>query len=413
MNRLIVIIGLAGRSLLNRKSSLILTLISIALSVALLAGVERIRAEARSSFAKTISNTDLIVGARSGPIQLLLYAVFRMGQPTINVSWSSFEKISASPDVAWSVPMALGDAHRGYRVMGTTNDYFRYYQFAGSQKLELKAGQIFAGDLQVVLGSEVAASLNYSVGQNIVLSHGLAAGSFLQHGQHPLQVVGVLRASGTPVDKTVHIPLAAVAAIHEHAEAAATTSVSSDHPVSITAFLLGMKSRAATLPMQRAINNYSEEALTAVLPGVALQELWSLVRVAERALLAVSAGVVVAGLFGLLSALLTSLNERRREMAILRAVGARPWHILALLISESALVACAGSVIGLGLAYALLASLRPLISRELNIYLGFYNPGGFDLALVLIVTCLAMLFALWPALRAYRNSLNDGLVTRL
>jgi putative ABC transport system permease protein len=137
--------SLALKSLYNRKFTTILTVASIALSVTLLLGVERIRNEARSSFTNTISGTDLIVGARTGPVQLLLYSVFRIGNATNNISWQSYQDISRNPKVKWTIPISLGDSHQGYRVMGTNKAYFDYFRFAGGRQLELSEGSIFKG----------------------------------------------------------------------------------------------------------------------------------------------------------------------------------------------------------------------------------------------------------------------------
>ena len=124
------LITLALKSLRNRKFTALLTIISIALSVALLLGVERVRNDAKLTFTNTISGTDLIVGARSGSVQLLLYSVFRIGNPTNNISWESYQDISSNPLTKWSVPISLGDSHRGFRVMGTVKDYFTHFRYA-------------------------------------------------------------------------------------------------------------------------------------------------------------------------------------------------------------------------------------------------------------------------------------------
>ena len=122
------ILTLAGKSLWNRRLTSALVVCSIALSVALLLGVERLRTQARASFANTVSGVDLIVGARGGSINLLLYSVFRIGDPTNNVSWASYRAWAAHPQIAWTVPLSLGDSHRGFRVLGTTRDYFQLYR---------------------------------------------------------------------------------------------------------------------------------------------------------------------------------------------------------------------------------------------------------------------------------------------
>lgn len=417
MNALKTILSLAAQSLLNRRATVVLTMISIAVSVALLSGVQRVRQEARSSFANTISGADLIVGARSAPLQLLLYSIFRMGEPTQNLSWASYQTISSSPDTDWAIPLSLGDSHRGFRVVGTTSAYLDHYRYARGQRLTLAGGEWFSGPEQVVLGAAAASELGYGIGDRVVLSHGIGSASFSHHDAHPLTVSGILAPTGTPVDQALHVALSAVTQIHEPAAADADSAHESEHhdtePESITAFLLGLKSPAATLRFQRAINTWDKEPLTAVIPGVALQQLWELVRVAEQALLAVSVGVVIAGLLGMLSALLTGLNERRREMAILRAVGARPWHLLVLLTTESGLIALIGAVSGLMTISGLLAFARPWLSSQFQLNIQSLAPGPFDLLLLVGVTVLAMLLALWPALRAYRTSLSDGLATRL
>lgn len=202
------LLRLALASLANRRFTAFLTAFAIALSVCLLLAVERVRTEARASFASTISGTDLIVGARSGSVNLLLYSVFRIGNATNNIRWDSFQHYAQDPRVKWAIPISLGDSHRGYRVMGTTADYFSHYQYGRRQHLELSQGREFASDpFEVVLGAEVAEALHYKLGDKLVLAHGVAAISLVKHDDKPFTVVGVLKRTGTPVDRTLHISL--------------------------------------------------------------------------------------------------------------------------------------------------------------------------------------------------------------
>ena len=208
------IFSLAWKSLINRRFTALLTVLSIALSVTLLVGVERLRTEARASFANTLSGTDLIVGARSGPVQLLLYSVFRIGDATNNFSWQSYRDIAAMPKVAWTVPISLGDSHRGFRVLGTTPGYFEHYRYARDRQLVIAEGQPFADLYDAVLGAEVAEKLGYRIGDPIVVAHGASDVSFARHDDKPFTVVGILARTGTPVDRTVHVSLEAIEAIH-------------------------------------------------------------------------------------------------------------------------------------------------------------------------------------------------------
>jgi putative ABC transport system permease protein len=423
MSSLTTVFGLARKSLRNRRTTAFLTVVSIAISVALLVGVERIRTEARGSFASTISGTDLIVGARGGDINLLLYSVFRIGNATNNITWESYQDLASRPVVEWSIPISLGDSHRGFRVMGTNLDYFRYYQFAGDRSLEFAAGQPFDGVFGAVLGADVAAELGYQVGDDIVVAHGAGSTSFVQHDDKPFTVTGILKKTGTPVDRTVHVSLEGIEAIHADWQQGARMpgrTVSAEQvlemdlqPEAITAFLLGLKSRVATFGFLREINEYPEEPLLAIIPGVTLQQLWELIRVVEVALLAVSLCVVGAGLIGMLTAILTSLNERRREMAILRAVGARPWHVLLLMISEATLLAVSGVLLGLALIVAASAALGPWLEKRFGVFPGVQWPGSFEWILAALVLVAALIVSFWPAWRAYRNALADGLMIRL
>lgn len=397
---------LALKSLWNRRSTALLTIVAIAVSVALLLGVQKMRTAARDSFANTLSGVDLIVGARSGPLNLLLYSVFRVGDATANVSWSSYQKIANHRDVAWTIPISLGDSHRGYRVMGTTNAYFEHYRYAGTRSLTFAAGGPFQGHYDAILGADVAEALGYKLGDSIVIAHGLGDVSFTQHTDNPFRVTGVLARTGTPVDRTVHVTLEAITAIHDPAAANLT-------PSSITAFFVSMKSRAMTFTMQRAINEYRQEALLAIIPGVALQQLWNLVGIADTALMIVAAFVVLAGLLGMLTAILTSLNERRREMAILRSVGARPRHIFGLLMAEAGTLALAGVLLGVLLTYLLLLAGRPLLEERFGIFIPIRALSSTDLTILGAIVVAGLLMGLAPAWRAYRNTLNDGLTIQV
>jgi putative ABC transport system permease protein len=398
--------GLAARSLWNRRETAALTVFAIAVSVALLLGVQKLRAGARESFAATISGTDLVVGARSGSLNLLLYSVFRIGDPTSNVSWDLYQKVARHPDVAWTIPLALGDSHRGFRVLGTSADYFRHYRYGGDRALTLAVGGPLTTDGDAVLGSEVARSLGYRVGTPLVISHGLGATSFVAHDGHPLRVTGILAPTGTPVDRTVHLSLGALDAVHRLAANDATHR-------GLTAFLVGMKHRDAVLMMQRALNEYRGEAVQAVIPGVVLTQLWSIVGIADRTLSVIAAFVALAGLLGMLAMLLAGLNERRRELAILRSIGASLRHVAALLLLEAVMLTCAGVLCGVALAYGLLALARPWIAARYGIFLAPAGIGIADATLAAAVVGSGLLLSAYPAWRAYRLSLADGLTVRL
>jgi putative ABC transport system permease protein len=412
------------KSLWNRRLVTSLTLISLAVSVALLLAVERVRQGARESFSGTISQTDLIVGARGGQLQLLLYSIFRIGNATNNVSFDSFETIRNDSRVAWTIPYSLGDSHRGFRVVGTDENFYAHYRFRGGKSIELLAGRAASDVFDVTIGSDVAEKLGYQEGEKIVLTHGaVESPSAFQHTDTPFTVVGILKKTNTPIDKSLYITLQGMEAMHMGWQEGAP-SLEENLRVSglrkedirigqVTAFLVRAKSRIQVLQLQRSINNFESEPLMAIIPGVALSELWSTVSYAESGLRVVTFFVIAVGLVGMLISLYTALESRRREMAILRAVGAGTGTLAVLMLSEALVLCVLGACLGLGLAYGTLFAIRPFVDAELGILLPVTFLSGEEWAYLAAFVVLGALLGLVPAWRAIRNSLADGLTVRL
>ncbi|KPL92438.1 MULTISPECIES: ABC transporter permease [Vibrio] len=417
-----VITHLALKSVLNRKATAILTILTVAVSVILLLGVERVRTEAKSSFANTISGTDLIVGGRSGQVNLLLYSVFRIGNATNNIDWKSYEEFSQHNAVKWAIPISLGDSHKGFRVMGTNHSYFENYRYGSKQPLTFQQGKEFNQLFDVVIGADVAKKLDYKIGDHIILAHGISDVAFSRHDNLPFTIVGILAPTGTPVDKTVHVSLEAIEAIHVGWESGANLGHTPNaealkqrdfQPKQITAMMVGLKSKIQTFALQREINNYRQEPLSAIMPGIALHELWGMMAVAEQALLIVSGFVVIAGLLGMLSSLLTSLQERRREMAILRAMGARPRHVFGLLISEASALTFLGITLGVAVLFALIAVVAPIVQQSYGINISISAITPHEWKLLILVQVAGIIIGFIPAFRAYRQSLSDGMTIRI
>ena len=453
-----LVLDLALKSLRNRAFSTSLTVGSIALSVALLLGVENVRVGMRESFSNTISQTDLIVGTKGGTIQLLLYSVFGMGASTENVSWDAYREWAEHPAVEWTIPYSLGDSHRGYRVIGTNEDFYRRYRYRGGQEIALAEGRPNSGLFDVTLGADVAAELGYGLGDEVAVTHGLGEVGFINHDHMPFTVVGVLAKTFTPVDRAIYVTLEGMEAIHwedgapppddeaqaapaddghahedEHAhddEAEAAPADPADPAddghaheediaiedvdvTQVTSFFVGLTNRRDVLRLQRDINDYEGEPMMAVIPGLALNEMWQGIGYAEVGLRLVTIFVVLVGLLGMLVSLYTSLNERRREMAILRAVGAGPNRIITLLVLESLCLAAAGALAGLGLVYALLSVAQPLVEAQVGLFIPIRPPGAIELLFLGAVVTAGFLMGFVPALKAYRTALHDGLAVKV
>jgi putative ABC transport system permease protein len=420
-----VLLSLAYRSLKNRRLTSILTLLSLALSVSLWVGIEHLRNGARESFSNTISQTDLIVGSRGAPLQLLLYTVFHMGTPTANVTYESYEKFKNHRAVLWTIPISLGDSHRGFRVVGTNEDFYRRYRYRQDRQVEFAQGRAPNDVFDVALGSEVAGRLGYDLGQRIVVTHGISSTrGIMDHDDKPFTVVAILKPTRTPIDRALYVTLEGIEAMHMDWKDGAPPLKGEETPAEkikkeeikteqITAFFLRTKSRVQTLGLQREITTFPEEPLMAVIPGVALSELWAGIGYGEQVLKVVALFVVIVGLLGMLMALYTSLNERRREIAILRAVGVGPLKVIAMLVLESGLLTLIGTVLGIGFIYALVLALQPYIEQQFGLHIPLKAMGATELGYLSAVLIGGILVGLLPAWKAYRNALSDGLSVRL
>lgn len=413
---------LALKSAWARRLTLGITLVAIALASALLLAVERVRHDARQSFTQSASGIDLVVGPRGSGVQLMLHAIFHSGAATHTMRWESHAALAAHPAVDWALPLALGDSHHGFAVLGTTPDYFSRYRYGEGRPLAFASGQAFGQLFETVLGSEVAARLGHRSGDRITLSHGLEEAAHADHDDKPFTVVGVLAPTGTPVDRTVHVGLEAITALHlDWAGGAplAGLSIPAEHvhkfdlrPKEITAMLIGLKNRADVFRLQRHINGYPGEPLTAVMPGVALDELWRMLASVERTLFAISALVVAVGLAGLMATLLAGLNERRRELAILRALGAGPGEIFLMLMAEGLLVTLLGVLGGCFLLAAGNQVLAPLLDAHFGVRLVWRALSANEFGLLLAIVASGLVASLVPGWRAWRMSLADGLTPR-
>ena len=408
-------------SLYARFLTVSMTVCAISLSLMLYLSVEKLRTSAYTSFTDTISQTDLIVGSRTSSIQLLLYSVFRIGNATNNITWESYEDIINRDEIAWSVPISLGDSHKGFRVMGTNIEFFERYKYRGGQSLEIEEGSYFNDLYDVVLGFGVAEKLGYQIDSPLIVSHGLQ--SFTDHDDQPFKVSGILAKTGTPVDNTVIVSLQAIEAIH--VDWSSGTKIQGQEtpidqirkmdlsPKNITAALVGVKSKLQVFKLQRWINEYPEEALSSILPGVALQELWRIVGIVENLLLGISVVVIFTTLIGMAAIVFSSLNERRREMAIWRAMGAPPSIIIGLLMLEAFIISVLSVIVSTILLFLLLYLLQPWIDNTYGILVNIEMLSLGDIFVFILFILAAMIVSLIPAIRAYWFSINDGMTIKI
>ena len=413
-----MLIKIALHSLASRRTTALITVFSIAICLFVLLGIGHIRQEAKHSFSQAVSGVDLIVGPRTGQLNLLLYSVFRLGGATNNIDWHSFQTLAKKPDVAWAIPLSLGDSHRGYPVLGTTDAYFQYFRYGNQQPLGFTEGGPFEQPFDVVIGAEVASQLDYRIGESLVLAHGMAATSFSLHRDSPFEVTGILKPTGTPVDRTLHIHLKDLDSIHRDWQSG-TRVTSHQHtnsgqeqdldPDSVTAILIGVNNRLSTFRLQREINRYPDEPLMAILPGVALSELWQLMSWVEKTLGFIALLVLFASLLGLATMLLSTLQQRQREIALLRILGLRPLTLLMLLELEALLLVAAGAVVAVGLLKGALTVAGPMLGERYGLFLSDQIITVTTLNALGLAFVTTFVIALIPAISAYRRGLHSGL----
>ncbi|WP_293758027.1 FtsX-like permease family protein [uncultured Paraglaciecola sp.] len=405
-----MLLSVAWNSLLSRKKTVVLTLLSLCVSTMVLISVEHIRLQAKESFNRTISSVDLIVGAPSGQLNMLLYSIFRMGNPTNNIKYESFLMLQQHEVVEWAIPLSLGDSHRGFRVMGTNGSYFTHYKYGNNQNLRFKEGREFDGLFDAVIGADVAKTLGYQVNDKIVIAHGIGSTSFTHHEQAPFVVSGILLPTGSPVDKTVHISLEAIEAVHLPPSTIQTVLNNPKNaalrPESITSVMLGLTNKFAIFRMQRELNNYSNDRLMAILPGVAMAELWSLMSTVENLLRAIAALVLISSLFGLATMLLASMNERQGEIAVLRVLGAGPFTLLLLILFESLILICISIAMAISGLKVMLVILDGWMVSEFGLFLSHNLLSSEIVSLIGLVILATMIVSLYPGIEAYKKALH-------
>ena len=444
-------------SLANRAFSLALIVVTLACAVALYVGVQNVQRLTRASFENSISGVDLVVAARGSDVQILLNTVFGLGASGNLVSDETVAAVADMPEVAWVVPLALGDSHRGFRVLGTSPEFFDHVIPAPSSGALFVAGGAFEQVLEAVVGADVAEALAYMPGDKIVLQHGL--GDYgAAHDDLPFRVHGVLARTGTPFDRTVLVSVEAIEAIHRgwrngqqlvelspeqvkkpkeahedehhredehhgedhheeehHHEDEHHGEDHHDHAHAggldaLDGFFVGLTDRRNVVRVQRNIADYEPEPLTAVIPGVTLAQIWQIIGVADRGFRAVSLLVIALVLLAMTAMTVLSTDSRRREMAIVRALGASPSTLVGLILAEALFLAICASVLGLGLAVGVSALAQQWLTQTIGLVATAMLPGWQEMVIVAYIIPAALVAGLVPALRLYRRTVQDGIM---
>ena len=394
---------IAMKSIWSRKIVALLLILAIALSTMTLIGMERLKESAKTGFSNSISGTDLIVGARTGDVQLLMATVFKVGRPIANVSWGSIEKIASSSEVSWVVPISVGDSHEGFPVVGTTNDYFKFYRYGNKREMSFRIGSGFGGDFDAVVGSKVANELGYYLGDTIQLAHG-AGDHISHHHDEVFKISGVLNPTGTPIDSSVIIPLMGMEAMHHEGE----HYHGATHPKAVTAAFIGLKSKFRIFTMQQKINKWEAEPLMGIVPGIVLAQLWNSLQLLDNILKGLGVLLVSIALLGVMVAFIMLVTHRKQEIVTLRIIGAHPRHIVALIITEVCVITFLG--IGLGVTISIMASrlFEPMLTQWMGFTFQETGLSWYEIKWAVIVMVAALITSMFPAWKAYSSSVSKG-----
>jgi putative ABC transport system permease protein len=434
-------------SLANRAFSLTLIVVTLACAVALYVGVQNVQRLTRASFENSISGVDLVVAARGSDVQILLNTVFGLGVSSNLVSDETVISVADMAEVAWVVPVALGDSHRGFRVLGTSPEFFDRVIPRPSNGALFVTGAPFEQALQAVVGADVAAALGYQLGDKIVLQHGMNDYG-AAHDDLPFRVHGVLARAGTPFDRTVLVSVEAIEAIHRGwrngQQLVALSPEQVEKPIkpdahedehhegehhgeehhgdehhdhahaggldALDAVFVGLNDRRNVVRVQRKIAEFEAEPLSAVIPGVTLAQIWQIIGVADRGFRTVSILVIALVLLAMTAMTVLSTDSRRREMAILRALGAAPSTLVGLILAEALFLAICASALGLGLAIGLSALAQQWLTQTIGLVASGVLPGWQEMVIVVYIIPAALVAGLVPALRLYRRTVQDGIM---
>jgi putative ABC transport system permease protein len=338
---------------------------------------------------------DLVAGAKGSPMQVILSAIYHLDVPTGNISLAQAKEIGKHRMIKKTIPLALGDGYRGYRIVGTNHDYVSHY---GGK---IAAGRLWEKHMEAVIGAEIAQRLGHGVGATLVGYHGIGDAGGSEHGDAPYQVVGVLAPSGTVLDRLILVSIESVWLVHD--EHQGTDSAVTEDDKEITALLIQYATPLAVAVLPRYINNNSE--MQAASPAYETARLFSIIGVGVDVLRGFALVLMLSAGLSLFIALYNALHERRYDLALMRTLGARPRTLMTLMLFEGALFAGFGAILGLALGHALTELLGQSLRAAQQIAVTGWTWVPAELWLIGVALAVGVLAALLPAWRAYRTDI--------
>ena len=413
-------LSLLLKSMRSRLIPTSLVTISLMASMVLLLSIERIQQGAEEGFNQSISGVDAIIGPRSSSIELVLYTVFHLGRPTNNITTKTVNDVKLRGDISWLVPIALGDSHKGFRVVATESNYFEHIKYANGQPLVFSKGVAFAELSETVLGSDVAEKLSYRVGSKIQITHGSVESIGSKHDDFSFVVTGILNKTGTPIDRAIFLDLKGYELLHLgwksgkkifNLDDINLSSLPEDAliPKTVTAAFIGLKSKLTLFNFSKNIREYPKEAISAVIPGIALSELWSIVGLVDKGFQLLSWIIIAISLIAMVTLIIASLDNRKQEMTIYRANGASPKFLAMMVLCESLVIGLT-AIVG---AIILVTIVTYFATVQLNLALGISPSFKWismgEITVFSFILLAGALSSLIPAVMVFRKNLHQTL----
>jgi putative ABC transport system permease protein len=405
------------RSLRQHALSTVVTVVSGALATGLAMAVFSIHAQARDAFSGGPTGFDAVLGARGSGLQLVLNTVFHLETSPGNIPWTLYEAVSRDPGVALAVPYAVGDNYRGYRVVGTTPEMFTAFEYRKGRPFEVRAGgRLFApGRREAVVGSEAARRTGLREGSLFSPYHGLVFDESKRHAEQYL-VTGVLEPTSSPSDRVIWIPIEGVFRLSGHVLRGAgeeyrpqAGQAIPDAAREVSAVMLKFRTPQTGFTLSETVNRQGRVATLAWPIGRVMAELFDKMGWVTRVLQLVAYLVLVVAAGTILASLYNSMGERRRDFAILRAVGARRRTLFAAVVLESAALSALGAIAGYAVYAVILLAARAVVRAQTGVVLDALAPHWALLLGPLGLTLLGAASGLLPAWRAYRTDVAGGL----
>ncbi|HMS65696.1 MAG TPA: ABC transporter permease [Ignavibacteria bacterium] len=411
------------KNIKQRSLSSLLTILSVMLGVGLVVSILILKQESEQAFNQTATGYELIVGPKGSSLQLTLSTIYQIGSPVQNMPLSVYELLKNDKRVKLAIPYVMGDNYNGFRLIGTVPEIFTHFEYKKGANFKLKEGSFFSKDFEAVIGYETAEKTGLKIGSTFMGSHGIESyeGSEV-HEEFNFKVTGILEKTFTPADKIIFTSMNSIWSIHHRESPQGADSISEGHDhkselsqenseLTITAVLLKLKNPVYFDLVRRQINDNKYEGINAqaVLPIFEIKQLFDIIGNINSILLVIAYLVIFVAVISILVSIYNSMNDRKRDIAIMRSLGAGKFTVLKIIILEGIFISTAGAFLGIITGHAVIFLLKNKISELAGIEISGMTFSNAEIYLFAGTILLGAFVSVLPALKAYRNDVAKNL----